>query len=92
MKGREIIRKEVCLDELLNTCVENAKAQWLPKPAGPPPNHKTLPIWVKRVRLLPNATPTRVLLKYTSPALPVGINPLHSFLGGIQTKGHNPSQ
>ena len=37
-------------------------------------NHKTLPIWVKRVRLLPNATPTRVLLKYTSPALPVGNN------------------
>ena len=25
------------------------------------PNHKTLPIWVKRVRLLNNATPTRVI-------------------------------
>ena len=50
----------------------------------PRPNHKTLPIWVKRVRLLvydrnyrvlPNATPTRVLLEYTSPALPVGLTP-----------------
>ena len=40
----------------------------------PQPNHKTLPIWVKRVRLLPNATPTRVLLKYTSPALSVWNN------------------
>ena len=36
---------------------------------------KTLPILVKWVRLVPDATITRVLLEYTSPALPVGSNP-----------------